>query len=502
VRGRLLIVLLLLSVLLPSQAFGQEATEDFQIPNGRFFPQTGFVVADEGGIPLWTEYQRLGGARALGYPISNRYQAGAYVMQATQRAILQWRPEQTRAVLTNVLDDLSTAGKDPWLLGFRSTPRPLEADFDGNRPFDEAAKRRQALLDAEPPIKERYFAVADPIGLYGLPTSTPTDMGNHVAVRFQRTVMQRWKVDVPWAKAGEVTLANAGELARDAGLLTAAAVKSDAPVVEGRADKTPWSGWWWPADDGVAGAHLYDANGPLARYDRLAAVRQRPDIQTRLWELRNVHLTGAVYTWAGHCNGWAAASLLEPEPTAPKTVDGVTFSVADQKGLLSSWHFADNAEWVFGDDQDGVNAGDFHRALIQWIGGGKRGFVVNAAFGADQIFNYPAYRFRLVYGPDASDPSKTHVRATVWFADYNVDPNFVGTKNWPNDNGRTYEYYIVGDRQNPSGGAWEGVSASGATYSRPWRIWYPNPISRNESRPLVSPQLDYAVIKAITGPGS
>ena len=31
--------------------------------------------------------------------------------------------------------------------------------------------------------------------------------------------MQHWKIDVPWAKAGEVTIANAGELARDAQLI-------------------------------------------------------------------------------------------------------------------------------------------------------------------------------------------------------------------------------------------------------------------------------------------
>lgn len=497
-RGRLLaLLLLLLTVIGPGPAQAADTADDFAIPGGRFFSQTGFAVVDEGGIPLWREFQRLGGVERLGFPISNRFQAGPYVYQATQKAVLQWRPELGRALLTNVLDDMSAAGRDPWLLVFRSTPRPLGPEFDGGRPFEEAAKRRQALLDAEPAIKERYFAVSSPMDLFGLPTSPPTDMGNHVAVRFQRAVLQRWKVDVPWAKAGEVTVANAGELARDAGLIPTVALKSDAPVVEGKAASTPWSGWWWPADDGVYGAHLFDADGPLAKYDRLAAVRQRPDIQTRLWELRNVRLTGALYTWAGHCNGWAAAAVLEPEPTKPRTVDGVTFTVADQKGLLASWHFADSAEWVLGDDDAGVNPGDFHRALVQWIGTGQRAFIVNAASGADQVFNYAAYRFRLVYSPDETDPAKTHVRATVWFADYEVDPNFVGTKNWPNDNGRTYEYYVVGDRLNPSGGAWEGVSATGAQYSRPWKLWYPNPVNRNDSRPLTPPQLDYSVIKSI-----
>jgi hypothetical protein len=503
VRVRLLaLLLLLIPLVLPQTAGAEDASEDFAIPGGHFFPQSGFAVVDQGGIPLWKEYQRLGGVRTLGYPISDRFQSGQYVVQVTQKTILQWRPEQNQAVPTNVLDDLSAAGRDAWLLGFRSTPKPLGPEFDGGRPFDEAVKRRQALLDAEPAIKERYFAVANPLEAYGVPTSAPTDMGNHVAMRFQRAVMQRWKIDVPWAKAGEVTVANAGELARDAGMIPAVALKSTAPVLEARADRTPWSGWWWPADDGVYGAHLFDADGPLARYDRLAVIRQRPDVQTRLWELANVHLTGAIYTWAGHCNGWAAAAVLEPEPTKPKIVDGVTFSVADQKGLLSSWHFADSAEWVFGDDDEGVNAGDFHRALVQWIGAGKRPFIVNAASGANQVFNYAAYRFRLVYGPDATDPARTHVRATVWFADYNVDPGFIGTKNWPNDEGRVYEYYIVGDRQNPSGGAWEGVSATGAQYSHPWKLWYPNPIVRNDQRPLAAPQLDYSVIKSITGSGS
>ncbi|HZQ97939.1 MAG TPA: hypothetical protein VFC93_03890, partial [Chloroflexota bacterium] len=44
------------------------------------------------------------------------------------------------------------------------------------------------------------------------------DMGNHFAVRLQRAVIQLWKVDVPWAKAGETTVANGGDVAKEAGL--------------------------------------------------------------------------------------------------------------------------------------------------------------------------------------------------------------------------------------------------------------------------------------------
>ena len=35
----------------------------------------------------------------------------------------------------------------------------------------------------------------------------------------QRAVIQQWKVDVPWARAGETTVANGGDVAKEAGLL-------------------------------------------------------------------------------------------------------------------------------------------------------------------------------------------------------------------------------------------------------------------------------------------
>jgi N-acetylmuramoyl-L-alanine amidase len=54
--------------------------------------------------------------------------------------------------------------------------------------------------------------------LFGLPASRVEDMGNHYAVRLQRAVIQLWKVDVPWAKAGQTTVANGGDIAKEAGL--------------------------------------------------------------------------------------------------------------------------------------------------------------------------------------------------------------------------------------------------------------------------------------------
>jgi hypothetical protein len=44
------------------------------------------------------------------------------------------------------------------------------------------------------------------------------DYGNVFVVRAQRAAFQQWKVDVSWAKAGQVVIANGGDVAKEAGL--------------------------------------------------------------------------------------------------------------------------------------------------------------------------------------------------------------------------------------------------------------------------------------------
>ncbi|HEX2172453.1 MAG TPA: hypothetical protein VHL09_08405, partial [Dehalococcoidia bacterium] len=69
-----------------------------------------------------------------------------------------------------------------------------------------------------------YFAVADPVTIYGLPMAPVQDMGNVLVLRAQRGILQKWLVDVPWARAGQVTVANSGDVAKEAGLLPAEAL--------------------------------------------------------------------------------------------------------------------------------------------------------------------------------------------------------------------------------------------------------------------------------------
>ena len=179
-------------------------SSDWDVNNGHFFMQTGgYSVVDQGGVPFWSEFQRLGGVQAVGYPVSQRFQWQGFTVQVMQRVIFQWHPENGQVMFINVFDLLSQAGKDQWLLDKRSTPKPLPADLDAGKSWDDIVRSRIAILDENPAIRDKYFSVVgDPVAMNGLPTSHVTDMGNHYALRAQRVVIQQWKIDVPWARAG------------------------------------------------------------------------------------------------------------------------------------------------------------------------------------------------------------------------------------------------------------------------------------------------------------
>ncbi|MCA1646594.1 MAG: hypothetical protein LC797_14430 [Chloroflexi bacterium] len=247
----------------------------------------------------------------------------------------------------------------------------------------------------------------------------------------------------------------------------------------------PWSGWWWPASAAI-GPTLFAPNSPLDKYDHYVAAVTGESPGTRDWERE--HLDFPRSSWAGHCNGFAAAALLEPEPTEPITVLDITFTVADLKGLLVDYHFGDAAAWSFGEDGD-LKPADFHRMLLTWLDRVRKGFVLTYDMGNGEVWSYPVYRFESQWSPDAEDPDLWYVTTTVWMADMGVSPNFVGTRPYPGPAGKTFEYTLRGDPRQPTDGEWTGASQQGR-FAHPGRIWYPEPKVRTGDRDLVSPGLD------------
>jgi lipoprotein-anchoring transpeptidase ErfK/SrfK len=209
---------------LPGAAAAAPQADDYEAVGGHFFGQTGdkpnagFGVSDADGVGFWSALRTLGGAETVGYPTSRRFVWQGRPTQVFQRAVFQYEPLEKRVLLMNVMDLLHDAGRDGWLRTARDVPPPLPPGFDAGKSWPEIVEARQALLDAQPPLREAYFAVRDPLALYGLPTSAVEDFGSHYALRLQRAVLQLWKDDMPWASAGEVTRALVGDIARDAGL--------------------------------------------------------------------------------------------------------------------------------------------------------------------------------------------------------------------------------------------------------------------------------------------
>src|SRR5581483_4105697 len=113
---------------------------------------------------------------------------------------------------------------------------------DSGRGWDDVSRAHLALLDANKDLKAAYFSVPDPLTRFGLPMSGVAETPDGLMLRTQRTVLQLWTHDMPWARAGQVTLANAGELARDAAAFGQAVFEPEQLLPEQLTGETrlPW----------------------------------------------------------------------------------------------------------------------------------------------------------------------------------------------------------------------------------------------------------------------
>jgi hypothetical protein len=256
-----LIGLLTLCLLALTPVVARADPLDFDLPRGgHFYKQanglggqgnTGYTITDDDAIPFWDGYQRLGGTQALGYPASHRFISDGFTVQVMQKVVFQWHPQPESAIMfLNVLDLMHDQGLDDWLLVYRMTPRPFDTQPDTGLAWNAVVARHLAFLDTNLVIKARYFADPRYIDHYGLPMSY-ADMDIAFIVRAQRVVFQYWKEDVPWARKGEVTIANGGDLLKEAGLVTGLAVRPAPP-------SSVSHDWRAPGFVSAVGGKLYD----------------------------------------------------------------------------------------------------------------------------------------------------------------------------------------------------------------------------------------------------
>ncbi|HEX6513804.1 MAG TPA: hypothetical protein VF157_15980, partial [Chloroflexota bacterium] len=198
---------------------------DYAIDNGHFYAQGaggqpgGYSITDDGGVPMWSEFNRLGGVDALGYPISGRFLLAGQIVQLTQRVGLQWRPDVAQVRFLSIFSLLHDAGKDPWLASVRGIPPQVASADEAGKTWQQIADKRYQLLDVHPTVKAAYFGITDPVNMYGLPASSWLEQPLSTVLRFEKVAFQQWKQPLPWATAGQVQLANGGDILKESGIL-------------------------------------------------------------------------------------------------------------------------------------------------------------------------------------------------------------------------------------------------------------------------------------------
>ncbi|MHB0870882.1 MAG: hypothetical protein ACYC66_08920 [Chloroflexota bacterium] len=195
---------------MPSVARPQEVSRD-----ERYFPETGFRVNLD---PFWDYFQRRGGVRTFGYPISWEFPLMGFKVQFFQRGILQLMPNGSVATM-NLLDE----GLMPYSqINFSAFPKPEKELIDGAPTPNGPDYGEKAIVFLRARVPDQWeglpvnflqtflstvrYEDAFPNGegetalvpllnleMWGLPTSKPAfdpNNRNFVYQRFQRGVLQ------------------------------------------------------------------------------------------------------------------------------------------------------------------------------------------------------------------------------------------------------------------------------------------------------------------------
>lgn len=260
------------------------------------------------------------------------------------------------------------------------------------------------------------------------------------------------------------------------------------PIGEIRAEKIPWSGYYWPTyKGGLANRwqnkissqnfedHLYEPYSiqdaklltaeqikllsPAEKFDLAFGRLSFPLVKQEMEITRGDVRDGKVPTWFGNCHGWAAAAIEEPRPEKPVVRNSpygqkVEFLPADISALISGAYsrlkYASaniglrcNEKEIEKDEfgravasrcRD-VNPASLHLALHYYVHLAKRPFIVDFE-NAHQVWNYPVKGYKFVYRnfrlADSSD-SHRQFRApnTVYLVDTNLQLHYIAGASGP-----------------------------------------------------------------------
>ena len=190
-----------------------------------------------------------------------------------------------------------------------------------------------------------------------------------------------------------------GDAAYDAGRWAELVIAANALPDSGAPEKQPWNAYWWPYKRGGITRRWISENepSPIEKMDQVTGHAQ----QGIDWEIQK---HPANVDWGGQCDGYAIASVLEPEPRFPVLQNGVCFASGDVQGLLGAIYMGDMTGQrvdVLGRDAfDGKREGSdltpalFHIALTNIMGREGQGLYMDIGKHGE-IYNKPIASYSL-----------------------------------------------------------------------------------------------------------
>lgn len=208
-----------------------------------------------------------------------------------------------------------------------------------------------------------------------------------------------------------------------------------------KVEPTPWAGYWWPySSNGIASGAHGSGGSPAGKYDAARGGRTR----AQNWEAEHHgSKVKGIAPWWGHCNGWCAASVLIPEPSADARVNGINFGIADIKALVSEAGMSTSADF-FGNRVDWGNdyattkyldtvPDQYFLVLTNYIGKLRQGVLIDR-FTGDQVWNQPLAGYSFEYpkpedylGADPNAPGvyRIMLTSTLWWMRDDVNPSVI-----------------------------------------------------------------------------
>jgi hypothetical protein len=289
--------------------------------------------------------------------------------------------------------------------------------------------------------------------------------------------------------------------------------------ISGELSRAPWSGSFWPLKQCWSAFGAWSQGlAPFEKYDNYVFLSRgtNPGSAAREADPSNGHNEAPDpngEAWTGHCHGWSAAALIEPEPPVEVTIrldrpiaffklltpnaksakpgmskdipkcygkkegapqKALELQTADTKAMLTEIYTECQSEF-WGErytkkqpDRNDpayldIKPHQMHQLLVKYIKEKNEGLVFDIDPGY-MVWNQPVYKFNSNW---TENGNQIVVTTTVWWANDNgVDPNFHGLAS----QSRTYTYTMTKNAGgNIVNSEWTGRSID----DHPDFVWHP-----------------------------